>query len=62
MHVVIPVHGHPSSTTQEVFGYNVEIKLVQFIMCILDYVAADILKVRKGGMGALVMCKVTLVR
>jgi son of sevenless-like protein len=30
---------------KEVFGYKVDITVVQFIMAILDYVAADILKV-----------------
>ncbi len=28
------------------FGYKIELNLVQFIMAILDYVSADILKVR----------------
>ena len=30
---------------QEVFGFKIELTLVQYIMAILDYVSADILKV-----------------
>ena len=30
---------------QDVLGYKVDVSVVQFIMSILDYVAADILKV-----------------
>ena len=30
---------------QEVFAYKIDVSLVQFIMGILDYVAADVLKV-----------------
>ena len=32
-------------TAQEVFGYKIELTLIQYIMAILDYVSADILKV-----------------
>ena len=31
--------------TQDMLGYKVEVNVIQFIMAILDYVAADILKV-----------------
>lgn len=34
-----------SSHSQELFGYKIELNLVQYIMAILDYVSADILKV-----------------
>jgi len=30
-----------------VFGYKIELNLVQYIMAILDYVSADILKVSR---------------
>ena len=33
------------SVPQEVFGYRIELNLIQYIMAILDYVSADILKV-----------------
>ena len=35
----LPLH------VQDVFGYKIELSLAQYIMAILDYVSADILKV-----------------
>ena len=32
-------------TRQDLFGYKIELQPIQFIMAILDYVSADILKV-----------------
>ncbi len=40
---------------QDVLGYKVDVSVVQFIMSILDYVAADILKVGVALVGMIII-------